>query len=352
MAGNDSDFNAVAAQAFDTNLPLETQVKKASELLQGASSAIDGKLIFGQKELIHLCLMGAVAKGHILLDGPVGVAKTHLVKCLGQALGLDRSRIQFTPDLMPPAILGTEVMVTGKDGSRDFKFEKGPVFAQLVHADEINRASPRTQSAFLQAMAEGQVTIDNETHDLPKPFMVIATQNPATHFGTNPLPEAQLDRFLVRFKVGNVDREARSAIMKMATEGDQEAKIRAIPDVMPTDVNGEHGLIALQKLAEKIIINDNIQDLILDLTEKARPGTDGAPEFITESFNAGADGERSAQAFVKLARARAMFYGRTVVEPQDVLVFAESVLGHRMESKLTRDAKPEEALHKLVASFK
>src|SRR3712207_2357162 len=220
-------------------------------------------VIFGQEKVIDLALVTLLACGHGLLVGVPGLAKTKLVETLGIVLGLDARRVQFTPDLMPSDILGSEILDEGADRRRSFRFVKGPIFAQLLMADEINRASPRTQSALLQAMQEYHVSVGGERHDLPKPFHVLATQNPIEQEGTYPLPEAQLDRFLLQIDIGYPDRGAERRIL-LETTGIEEQKAAAVMDA--------EQLMSAQRLVRRLPVGDSVVEAILDLVRSARPG--------------------------------------------------------------------------------
>ena len=295
-------------------------------VVQHAEAALDtigrardaiGRVIFGQERVVELSLVTLLAGGHGLLVGVPGLAKTKLVETLGTVLGLDARRVQFTPDLMPSDILGTEVLDEGADRRRSFRFLKGPIFAQLLMADEINRASPRTQSALLQAMQEFHVSVAGERHDLPRPFHVLATQNPIEQEGTYPLPEAQLDRFLLQIDVGYPDRGAERRIL-LETTGLDEA--RADP-VMSTDA-----LMAAQRLVRRLPVGDSVVEAILDLVRSARP--DDNPDLADKLM--WGPGPRASQSLMLAARARALVQGRLAPSIDDVAALAGPVLKHRM----------------------
>jgi MoxR-like ATPase len=277
-----------------------------------------GAVIFGQERVIDLTLTVLLAGGHGLLIGVPGLAKTKLVETLGIVVGLDALRVQFTPDLMPSDILGSEVMEEGVDGRRAFRFIRGPIFAQLLMADEINRASPRTQSALLQAMQEHHVTVAGVRHDLPRPFHVLATQNPLEQEGAYPLPEAQLDRFLLQIDVGYPDRAAERRIL-IETTGEREAR--------PASVMTAQDLIDAQRLVRRAPIGDRIVEAILDLVRASRPG-EGDPE-LSKGIGWG-PGPRAAQALMLAARARALVDGRLSPSLRDIEALAEPALKHRM----------------------
>ena len=231
---------------------LETEIVKSAEAalerIASARAAI-GEVIFGQETIVEEALVTLLAGGHGLLVGVPGLAKTKLVETLGTVLGLDARRVQFTPDLMPADILGSEVLEEGVGGRRSFRFVKGPIFAQLLMADEINRASPRTQSALLQAMQEHHVTVAGERHDLPRPFHVLATQNPLEQEGTYPLPEAQLDRFIMQIDVTYPERAAERRIL-IETTGDHEARAKAQMDA--------EDLMTAQRLVRRLPVGESV----------------------------------------------------------------------------------------------
>ena len=276
------------------------------------------KVIFGQDEVIEQSLVTLLAGGHGLLIGVPGLAKTRLVETLGIVLGMDWKRIQFTPDLMPADIIGSEVLEED-GGRRSFRFLKGPVFTQLLMADEINRASPRTQSALLQAMQERQVSVAGARYDLPKPFHVLATQNPLEQEGTYPLPEAQLDRFLLQIDVGYPDRESEKKMLLATTFGDEAA---------PAAVCTPSDLMAAQHVVRHIPVGEKVVDAILRLVRAARPDSDDAKD-IRDAISWG-PGPRASQAFMLAVRARALIEGRLAPSTDDVVALAQPVLRHRM----------------------
>jgi MoxR-like ATPase len=284
------------------------------------AQAMVARRVIGQETVVELTLNAMLCGGHALLVGAPGLAKTRLVEALGTVMGLRSNRIQFTPDLMPSDILGAEVLETGADGSRTFKFIEGPVFCQLLMADEINRASPRTQSALLQAMQERQVSIAGERRNLDKPFHVLATQNPIEQEGTYPLPEAQLDRFLMQVDVDYPAREAERAIL-LATTGTEEAEAEPVFDPA--------SLMAAQMLVRRMPVGDAVVNLILDLVRSARPGTAEASPIVQNAVSWG-PGPRAAQALMLAVRARALMQGRLAPGPDDVAALARPVLVHRM----------------------
>ena len=277
-----------------------------------------GKAIFGQEKVVEQTLLAVLSGGHALLVGVPGLAKTRLVTTLGTVLGLGASRIQFTPDLMPSDILGSEVMDQDENGRRSFRFVKGPIFAELLMADEINRASPRTQSALLQAMQEYHVTIAGLRNDLPKPFHVLATQNPLEQEGTYPLPEAQLDRFLLQVDVDYPQLAAERQVL-LETTGMSEATVNPV-------INAAR-LMEIQHLIRQMPVGESVVDAILHLVRSARPGNGNA---MTDKTVAWGPGPRAGQAMMLASRARALYDGRLAPSTDDVYALAESVLQHRM----------------------
>jgi len=276
-------------------------------------------VIFGQAEVIDQALITLLAGGHALLIGVPGLAKTRLVETLGTVLDLDDKRVQCTPDLMPADIIGSEVLEESESGRRGFRFIPGPVFCQLLMADEINRASPRTQSALLQAMQEGRVSVAGQYHPLPKPFHVLATQNPLEQEGTYPLPEAQLDRFLLQIDVGYPDRDAERRML-IATTGIAEE------EAAPVLTGAE--LLAAQRLVRRVPVGNSVVDAILTLVRSGRPD-DGAADAVRAHIAWG-PGPRASQALMLAARARALLDGRLSPSIDDVLALAHPVLRHRM----------------------
>ena len=282
-----------------------------------------GRVILGQEEVVEQALVTLLAGGHMLLVGVPGLGKTKLVETLGTVMGLDARRVQFTPDLMPSDILGSEVLEEAHEGEnrgrRAFRFLRGPVFCQLLMADEINRASPRTQSALLQAMQERKVAVGGEILDLPAPFHVLATQNPIEQEGTYPLPEAQLDRFLLEIEIGYPD-EAAERAMLLATTGAREAR--------PEEALRAEELIAAQNLIRRLPVGEAVLDAILRLVRGARPETATLPA-VKQHLSWG-PGPRAAQALMLATRARAVLDGRLSPSVEDVLALAEPILRHRM----------------------
>ena len=285
-----------------------------------AAREMIARRIVGQEQVVEQTLIAILCGGHGLLVGAPGLAKTRLVETLGTVLGLVAHRIQFTPDLMPADILGAEVLETGADGTRAFRFIDGPIFCQLLMADEINRASPRTQSALLQAMQEREVSVAGQRRALPAPFHVLATQNPIEQEGTYPLPEAQLDRFLLQIDVGYPDRASERAII-LATTGVDEASAEPVFDAA--------SLIAAQRLIRRLPVGEAAVERILDLVRSARPGTEDTHPAVRDAVSWG-PGPRAAQALMLAIRARALIQGRLVPGVEDVAALAHPVLIHRM----------------------
>ncbi len=293
----------------------------AIEQLGGRIAAVRGEIarvIFGQEEVVEHSLITLLCGGHALLVGVPGLGKSRLVETLGIVLGMATKRVQFTPDLMPPDILGSEVLEES-EGRRAFRFVPGPVFCQLLMADEINRASPRTQSALLQAMQEHRVTVGGVEHALPRPFHVLATQNPIEQEGTYPLPEAQLDRFLLEVTVG-YPALAAERTMLLATTGAAEA--------VPQKVLSDGELIAAQALIRRVPVGESVIDGILALVRGARPDT--ADDQMVQKHVAWGPGPRAAQALMLASRARALMDQRLSPSLDDVVALARPVLRHRM----------------------
>jgi MoxR-like ATPase len=310
----------------------EDMIVRAAETtaahIRTARAAI-GTVIFGQDKVVEQALVTVLSGGHALLIGVPGLAKTKLVDTMGTVLGLDARRIQFTPDLMPSDILGSEVLEESAGGRRNFRFLPGPIFAQLLMADEINRASPRTQSALLQAMQEQHVTVAGARHDMPRPFHVLATQNPLEQEGTYPLPEAQLDRFLMEIDVDYPDREAERRIL-FDTTGAEEARPKATMTA--------EDLLAAQRLVRRLPVGESVVEAILALVRSARPGPEGGDGARHVAWG---PGPRASQALMLAVRARALLDGRLAPSVDDVLDLAEPVLKHRMALTFAARAEGE-----------
>lgn len=303
----------------------ETTIETLDADIDGAIASVTalkaeiGKAIFGQDEVVDETLITILSGGHALLVGVPGLAKTLLAETLGQVLGLSEKRIQFTPDLMPADILGSEILDEDQDGKQHFRFIHGPIFAQLVMADEINRASPRTQAALLQAMQERHVTVAGTGHPLPAPFHVLATQNPIEQEGTYPLPEAQLDRFLLQINVDYPTEAAEREVIIQTTTGNKP-KLNAV-------IDGEK-LQAIQALVRRMPVGDQLVDAILSLVRSGRPGVTEI-EGLSDKIAWG-PGPRAGQALMLATRVRALMDGRLAPSLDDVRALAAPVLRHRM----------------------
>ncbi|HET6606458.1 MAG TPA: MoxR family ATPase [Rhodopila sp.] len=298
----------------------DTIVAKAEMLSRRIGQAREAvaQVILGQQDVIDQSLITLLSGGHVLLVGVPGLGKTRLVETLGIVLGMATKRIQFTPDLMPADIIGSEVL-DETEGRRSFRFVPGPVFCQLLMADEINRASPRTQSALLQAMQEQRVAVAGIEHALPRPFHVLATQNPIEQEGTYPLPEAQLDRFLLEINLTYPDQAAERAML-LATTGSRE--MRPIPTLTAGDLQDGQALVRAMPIGEKIL------DAILALVRGCRPET--TEEDMVRRHVAWGPGPRAAQALMLASRARALLDGRLSPSVEDIIALARPVLRHRM----------------------
>jgi MoxR-like ATPase len=297
---------------------LVTRIEEVGAKIQKVRETT-GNIIFGQDRVIDLALITLLSGGHALLIGVPGLAKTSLVETLGTVLGLQNKRIQFTPDLMPSDIVGSEVLEESAGGRRSFRFVEGPIFTQLLMADEINRASPKTQSALLQAMQEHHVTVAGTRHDVPRPFHVLATQNPLEQEGTYPLPEAQLDRFLLQIDVSYPDAAAERRML-FATTGVEDRELKTI-------LSADELMVA-QRLVRQLPVGDQVVDAILKLVRSARPGT-GIDQELDDMIAWG-PGPRASQALMLAVRAKAMMEGRLAPSVDDVIELAEPVLKHRM----------------------
>jgi MoxR-like ATPase len=304
-----------------SNEPAKQTIKsleKTAEHLGRARAALKD-VVYGQDAVIDLSLATIIGGGHGLIVGAPGLAKTRLASALGTVLGLNDKRVQFTPDLMPADILGSEILDEDDKGRKSFRFVPGPVFCQLLMADEINRASPRTQSALLQAMQEHHVTVAGVRHDLPQPFHVLATQNPIEQEGTYPLPEAQLDRFLMQIDISYPPLEAERRML-FSTTGNDEA--------VPVAVMTADDVMAAQRLARTLPVGEQVTEAILRVVRAARPGAD-ADHMVNENVAWGPS-PRASQALMLGARARALIDGRLSPSIDDVAALLEPVFKHRM----------------------
>ncbi|SEO05900.1 MoxR-like ATPase [Salinihabitans flavidus] len=323
---------------------LVADIEALGEKLGRAREAITRRFI-GQERVVDLTLSALLCGGHGLLIGLPGLGKTRLVETLSTVMGLHGNRVQFTPDLMPSDILGSEVLEKSKGGARSFRFVPGPIFCQLLMADEINRASPRTQSALLQAMQERKVTVAGADRALTPPFHVLATQNPIEQEGTYPLPEAQLDRFLVQIDVPYPDRETERDIL-LATTGVEEEEAHGV-------FTAEE-LIAAQRMLRRMPVGESVMEAILDLVRSFRPEDATAPERVREAVAWG-PGPRAAQAFMMTVRAQALLEGRLSPSAEDVVAMARPVLTHRMALTFAARARGEtlgELIDEVVAPLR
>jgi len=301
-----------------TPADLAGEIESLGHRLQAVRESI-GRVIFGQELVVDQTIITLLSGGHALLIGVPGLAKTLLVETLGQVFGLEDKRVQCTPDLMPADILGSEVLEESEAGRRSFRFIPGPVFCQLLMADEINRASPRTQSALLQAMQEHRVTVAGHPHDLPRPFHVLATQNPLEQEGTYPLPEAQLDRFLMEIDIGYPNAEAERHML-IATTGAEQVEAAAV-------LSAEE-VIGAQRLVRRIPVGESVVEAILKLVRSGRPEESDLPEV--RDHVAWGPGPRASQSLMLATRARALLDGRLSPSIDDVVALAGPVLRHRM----------------------
>ncbi len=297
---------------------MDKKLKDAASAISKARREV-GKRIYGQDRAVDQIFMTLMSGGHALLIGVPGLAKTLMVDTVAHVLGLSSNRIQCTPDLMPADILGSEVLEESEDGRRSFRFLRGPIFTQFLMADEINRASPRTQSALLQAMQEHVVSVAGKPHELPRPFHVLATQNPIEQEGTYPLPEAQLDRFIMQIDVDYPDRKAERDVV-LATTGNRLEPVSPVLTIQD--------LLDLQVLVRDMPVSDGVVDTILTLVRRGRPGPE-APESVNKYVD-WAPGPRASQALMLTCRAKALLEGRSAPSAEDVLDLAEPVLKHRM----------------------
>ncbi len=321
---------------------LGQKITSASIKLQNIKKQIS-HVILGQDRVIDLTLTCISSGGHVILLGVPGLAKTKLVETIGKAISLDTGRIQCTPDLMPADIIGSEILDEDDKGKRHFKFIKGPVFAQLLMADEINRASPRTQSALLQAMQEHQVTIAGQTYDLPAPFYVLATQNPLEQEGTYPLPEAQLDRFMMEVQIDYPDQDSERA-MVLATTTNNVVKVESI--ATPQD------LIEIQNLVQELPLPETVLDNIIALVRNARPETTALQDV--KDYVIWAPGPRATQALSLAVRAHALIHGREIPTNEDIRALAHPILRHRMSLNaraLSDGVTIESVITKLIDKF-
>jgi MoxR-like ATPase len=318
------------------------------EMLADAKEQIQeeiGKVIVGQKKVIEEFLIALFANGHCLLEGVPGLAKTLLISSLAKALNLKFSRIQFTPDLMPSDITGTDILAESKvDGKRYFEYIKGPIFANVILADEINRTPPKTQSALLQAMQEYQITAGNQTFDLDQPFLVFATQNPIEQEGTYPLPEAQLDRFMFNINIDYPSWEEEKEIVRKTTG----ENIHPLKPVLTAEK-----IIAVQKAVRTLPVSDHVLEYAVKLARSTRPHYENAPDFIKNWVNWGA-GPRASQYLILAAKTRAALHNRFSPSEDDIKKCAEIVMQHRVIISFAAEAeglKSKDIIKKLIAEL-
>jgi len=319
----------VAEQAPASAADIERLTSRLGDLKRAIATAI-----VGQSDVVEQLLIGLLAGGHCLLEGVPGLGKTLLVRTLGEALELDFRRVQFTPDLMPSDILGTELLEEDHGtGHRSFRFQQGPVFTNLLLADELNRTPPKTQAALLEAMQEKTVSYGGQTYQLPKPFFVLATQNPLEQAGTYPLPEAQLDRFLLLVRVGYPTEAEERDILALTTGSTHED----VPQVMQAE-----DVIALQRHVREVYLSDDLLGWITTLVRATRPGDPAAPAEVGSYVRWGA-GPRAGQALVLCAKARALLHGRFAATREDIAALAAPVMRHRLLLSFAAEAEGKSA---------
>ena len=320
---------AVTNNGADT--PSESDVVVIDELRStyDRMRAEMAKVIIGQDEVVERLLICILSRGHALLMGVPGLAKTLMVNSLSKVMSLDFNRIQFTPDLMPSDITGTDILQETAEGRREFEFVKGPIFANIILADEINRTPPKTQSALLEAMQEHHVTVSGRIMPLPEPFFVLATQNPIEQEGTYSLPEAQLDRFMFFVEVDYPDRDEERRIARETTGA-------ATEEITP-QVTGDQ-ILKYQELVERVPVPDHIYDLAVDIVRATRPASGDAPEFCQKLVSWGA-GPRAVQYLIRGAKARAVLHGSYLVRQEDLEAVAHPVLRHRIITNFQAQAE-------------
>ncbi len=324
---------------------IETDDLAGLERLRSARDSIRQQMagvIVGQEEVVEQLLVSLFARGHCMLEGVPGLAKTLMIRTLAQCLSLDFNRIQFTPDLMPSDITGTDVMYEDRaSGERTFKFIRGPIFAHVLLADEINRTPPKTQAALLEGMGERQVSVSGKRHALPDPFFVLATQNPIEQEGTYPLPEAQLDRFLMKVLVRYPNEAEERNIYRLTSTGSV---------VQPTPVIAADEMLALQAIVHRVPVSDYCVNYVASLVRATRAGEPQAPKFIKEWVQWGV-GPRGGQSLIAAAQARAALDGRPEVDIDDIRALAGAVLRHRLVLNYNAEAQGQTAetiIHKLI----
>jgi len=302
------------------------------DIFRATASSIErevGRIMVGQEKVVRAALIALIAGGHVLLEGVPGLGKTRMVRALSEALDLEYARVQFTPDLMPADITGTNIISEDSARDRRFRFEAGPIFANLVLADEINRATPKTQAALLEAMAESQVTVANNQHRLPAPFMVLATQNPIEMEGTYPLPEAQLDRFLLKIHVKFPSARELVEILDRTTMGEEPAVDR---------VAGKEEILRMQAVARQVPIADHVKEYAARLVMSTHPDQPGSPKVARDYVRFGAS-PRGGQSLVRAAKVNALIEGRYNVSYEDIRHIAHAALRHRIILNFEADAE-------------
>ncbi|MFO0963050.1 MAG: MoxR family ATPase [Phycisphaerales bacterium] len=320
-----------ALEPFDAGIEDEATARRRCEEFRGVATLLRtevGKRLVGQREVVEQTLWALLAGGHVLLEGVPGLGKTLLVRTLGDAFALEFARIQFTPDLMPADIVGTQILLEDQHGHRTMQFRPGPIFTQILLADEINRATPKSQSALLEAMQERAVTVGGQTHRLRAPFLVLATQNPIEQEGTYPLPEAQLDRFLLKIEVPSVQRADLMEILRRTT-------VSGEPAVAPV-LDGER-ILQAQRLARRIVVAEPVQDYVIRLVLATHPGGDYADERTARDIAVGAS-PRAAQAIITAGKVRALLDGRFHLSIADVHAVAPAALRHRIAPSFEAEA--------------
>ncbi|MEM7383384.1 MAG: MoxR family ATPase [Verrucomicrobiota bacterium] len=298
---------------------IEAEAGRFKEDFEKARDEV-GRVMVGQHRVIEGTITAIICGGNVLLEGVPGLGKTELVKTLSQVLQLDFNRIQFTPDLMPADIIGTNIMTSGADGMYQFEFRQGPIFTQLLLADEINRATPKTQAALLETMQEGSVTAGGTTYQLKQPFFVLATQNPIEQEGTYPLPEAQLDRFMFKITVPFLNRDELNEVVRRTTLAEKVA-LSAVLD--------SERILQLRSILQRVVVADPMRDYAVRLVLASHPDTDEAGETVKRYVRWGAS-PRATQALIRAARVRALTQGRGHVSFDDIRYYAPEVLGHRI----------------------
>lgn len=327
---------------YNNDVPADTPLQYAVSTLNAVRDEI-GKIIVGQQDVVDGVLTCLLAGGHVLLEGVPGLGKTTLLRTLGRVMHLKYSRIQFTPDLMPADIVGSMIMESDDRGGKALRFQPGPIFANLVLADEINRATPKTQSALLEAMQERTVTSGTNTHELEAPFLVMATQNPIEMEGTYPLPEAQLDRFLMKILVTYPSRDELSRIVERTVQKE---------DVSISQIVDREAILKLRSICREVLVAPHVQDFAINLVMATQPGTSGAHELANKFIRYGSS-PRGAQALVECGRVQALMHGRLNLSIDDIQSIAASVLRHRVILNFDAHAEghtPDTILSKVLES--